>query len=118
VSHHLFDHTSLIKTILLRFAADPQEALAKMPARVQAAPDLGVLLQDEPRRDIPAHDDLHAVIDAWRNRSRAERRVSAAGGPSSAADGAGHRLAMTHIQKEFALFVSALRKKGLPAGRP
>jgi phospholipase C len=118
VSHQIFDHTSLIKTILLRFAADPQQALAKMPARVQAAPDLGVLLQDEPRSDIPAHDDLHAIIDTWRNRARAERRVSPAGGPSSAADGAGHRLALTHLQKEFALFVSALRKKGLPAGRP
>jgi phospholipase C len=118
VSNRLFDHTSLIKTILLRFAADPRQALAQMPARVQAAPDLGVLLQDEPRRDIPSHEALHAVIDAWRNRARAERRVSATGGPSSAVDGAGHRLALTDIQKEFALFVGALRKKGLPAGRP
>ncbi len=118
VSNQLFDHTSLIKTILLRFAADPQQAIASMPARVQAAPDLGVLLQDEPRRDIPTHDDLHTIIDAWRNRARAERRVSSAGGPSSAVDGAGHRLALTDIQKEFALFVGALRKKGLPAGRP
>jgi phospholipase C len=118
VSHQLFDHTSLIKTILLRFAADPEQALAKMPTRVQNAQDLGVLLEDKARDDISAHDDLHAVIDTWRNRARAERRVSATGGPSSAVDGAGHRLVLTDIQKEFALFVSALRKKGLPAGRP
>jgi phospholipase C len=118
VSHNLFDHTSLIKTILLRFAPEPRQALAKMPARVRAAPDLSVLLQDEPRRDIHAPEAPHAVIDAWPNKARADRRVRATGGPTSAADGAGHRLALTHIQKEFALFVSALRKKGLPAGRP
>jgi phospholipase C len=118
VCHQLFDHTSLIKTILLRFAADPQRALANMPARVQAAPDLGVVLQDEPRHDIPSHDYLHTVIDDWRNSARAERRASRTGAPSSAADGAGHPLVLTDFQKEYARYVAALRKKGLPAGRP
>jgi phospholipase C len=118
VCHQLFDHTSLIKTILLRFAADPQRALANMPARVQDAADLGVVLQDEPRSDIPSHDHLHTVIDDWRNSARAERRASSTGAPSSAADGAGHPLALTEFQEEYARYVAALRKKGLPAGRP
>jgi phospholipase C len=118
VCHQLFDHTSLIKTILLRFAADPAQALARMPPRVQAAPHLGILLQDEPRNDIAAHDELHRVIDSWRNQARAERRPSATAGLSHAFDGAGHPLVLTDFQKEFALFVGALRKKGLPAGRP
>jgi phospholipase C len=118
VCHQLFDHTSLIKTILLRFAADPQRALANMPARVQNASDLGVVLQDEPRRDIPTHDHLHTVIDDWRNSARAQRRAGRAGTPSSAADGAGHPLVLTDFQAEYARYVAALRKKGLPAGRP
>jgi phospholipase C len=118
VCHQLFDHTTLIKTILLRFAADPQQALAAMPERVQAAPDLGVVLQDEARHDIPAHDQLQAIIDGWHNTARAERRASRTATPSNAVDGAGHPLVLTEFQAEFARFVGALRKKGLPAGRP
>ncbi len=118
VSKQLFDHTSLIKTILLRFAADPEHALAQMPLRVQNAADLGTLLLDEPRTDIPQHDELHTVIDAWRNRARAARRPSREGGPSPAPDGAGQPLRLSDLQREFLHYVAALRKLGLPAGRP
>jgi phospholipase C len=111
VSHQLFDHTSLIKTILLRFAADPRRALAQMPKRVQAAQDLGVLLEDGPRQDIEAHDELRATVDAWRNRARAERRASPDGGPSPAPDGAGHPLVLTEFQREFAAYVGAMQRK-------
>ena len=34
VCHQLFDHTSLIKTILLRFAGDGERAIDEMSARV------------------------------------------------------------------------------------
>ena len=35
VCHETFDHTTLIKTILTRFASDPEQAIAEMPQRVQ-----------------------------------------------------------------------------------
>jgi phospholipase C len=53
VCRALFDHTSLIKTILLRFAANPEEAISRVGARVADATDLGVALSDEPRDDTP-----------------------------------------------------------------
>ena len=108
----------MIKTILLRFAADQEHALAQMPPRVQNAPDLGVLLQDEPRDDIAAHDEIHATIEAWRTRARAARRAAGEGVPSLAPDGAGHPLVLTDLQREFLHYVPALRKLGMPIGRP
>jgi phospholipase C len=119
VCSQLFDHTTLIKTILTRFAADPERALARMPQRVRQAPHLGVVLQDEPRRDIAGHAHLHDAIDEWRNDAREERRAgSNAAGPSKAADGAGQPLLLNEFQAEFARLAGVLRKKGLPAGQP
>jgi phospholipase C len=119
VCSQLFDHTALIKTILTRFAPDPERALARMPQRVKDAPHLGVVLQDEPRRDVASHDHLHDAIDEWRNMAREERRAgSDSTGPSAAADGAGQPLLLNEFQAEFARLAGALRKKGLPAGQP
>jgi len=119
VCSQLFDHTTLIKTILTRFADDPQRALASMPQRVKDAPHLGGVLQAEPRKDLAGHDHLHDVIDEWRNRARAERRASGdPAAPSQAADGAGQPLLPNDFQAEFVQLAGALRKKGLPAGQP
>lgn len=118
VSKQLFDHTSLIKTILLRFAADPQRALNHMPQRVQNAPDLGMLLAEEPRSDIGGHEQLHDTIDNWRSQARSARRAAPDGGASPAPDGAGQPLRLTDLQREFLHYVAALRKLGLPVGRP
>jgi phospholipase C len=117
VCHEPFDHTTLIKTILLRFAADPERALASMPKRVQDAPHLGVVLEDEPRRNLPGHEHLHELLDRWREQARAERRTSGSG-TSKAGDGAGHRFEPNDFQEEFARFIGTLRKKGLPGGQP
>jgi hypothetical protein len=90
-----------------------------MPQRVRQAPHLGVVLQDEPRRDIAGHAHLHDAIDEWRNDAREERRAgSNAAGPSKAADGAGQPLLLNEFQAEFARLAGVLRKKGLPAGQP
>src|SRR5262249_6900266 len=73
---------SLIATILRRFAAEPERALANMPARVQAAPHLGVALGDEPRDDLPGTEQLRAQLDQWRVEARAARRADGEGAPA------------------------------------
>jgi phospholipase C len=118
VCHVQFDHTSLIKTILQRFAADPAQALAKMGARVQHAQHLGVALTDAPRSDIPDHAAARAQIAEWRVHARAARRGSQEQGHSAAPDGAGRQLALHDFQEEFARFALAMRHSGLPHGEP
>ena len=88
VCHQIFDHTTLIKTILTRFAKEPEQAIAQMPARVANAPHLGSVLAPEPRTDIPAPD------------------------------GAGRPLLTHDFQDEFVKFALAMRHAGLPSGQP
>ena len=53
-SHTVFDHTSIIKTVLKRFCAKPDGTIPDMGARVSAANHLGELLtEDQPRAAIP-----------------------------------------------------------------
>jgi phospholipase C len=118
VCHETFEHTSLIATILRRFAANPEHAIRAMPERVQRAPHLGGLLEAEPRTDIDSRDELHTDIAAWRKRARDERRAAHGGGPSPAEDGAGHEFELHDFQHEFAKFVAAMRDAGLPPGQP
>lgn len=118
VSHELFDHTSLIKTILLRFAADAQTAIARMGARVQHAQHLGMALSDRPRTDIPDHSSARELLTSWRDAAHAARRGTVDGGPSSAHDGAGRALGLHEFQEEFARFALLMRHEGLPFGEP
>ncbi len=117
VCHETLEHTSLIATILRRFAANPEHALAAMPERVQKAPHLGMLLEEEPRKDIGGGDELHAEMAAWRTKARQDRR-GADGAASPAADGAGHSFELHDFQEEFAKFALAMRDAGLPSGQP
>jgi phospholipase C len=117
VCHETFEHTSLIATILRRFAASPEQALRAMPERVRSAPHLGMLLEDEPRKDIGPRADLHAEMTEWRVKARADRR-GANGSVSAATDGAGHSFELHDFQEEFAKFALAMRDAGLPPGQP
>jgi phospholipase C len=117
VCHETFEHTSLIATILRRFAANPEHALQAMPARVQNAPHLGLLLEDEPRTDIDSRATLHAEMTEWRVKARNDRR-GAGQAISPAADGAGHDFELHDFQEEFAKFTLAMRDAGLPPGQP
>jgi phospholipase C len=117
VSHQTFEHTSLIATILRRFAPDPARALESMPARVQAAPDLDALLEAAPRVDLPPADQLRDEIDAWRIQSRRARRAQD-GRPPPGDEGAGHKVVLHDFQEEFLEFALAMRDKGLPPGQP
>jgi phospholipase C len=115
-SHDVFEHTSLIKTILSRFAANPEHALRAMPERVRKAPHLGVLLEDAPRTGIEGRGQLRHEMTEWRAGAHAARRAE--NGPSAAPDGAGHHLELHDFQHEFAQFALAMRDAGLPPGQP
>lgn len=61
VSHTVFDHTSIIKTILLRFCRRPDGSLPSISRRTDAATDLSCLLtEDKPRKCEPIQ---HALAD-------------------------------------------------------
>jgi phospholipase C len=118
VCHRLFDHTTLIKTILQRFAADPDQAIARMGPRVAQAPHLGIVLLDEPRTDIPEPDDVREAIDSWSTNARASRRGAKDVGYSPAPDGAGRAFTLHEFQEDFVRFALAMRALGLPPGQP
>ena len=116
VCHDFFDHTALIKTILLRFAADPAAAVAAMGARVGASPHLGGLVGDL-RTDVSDHGDLHGQLDAWRAQARALHQAQG-GGAAPAGDGAGQPLLLNAFAQEFGSFALAMRSAGLAAAHP
>jgi phospholipase C len=64
VSHLLFDHTSLIRTILERFCRDAGGAIPDMGARVAAANHLGSLLTRTRPRPAPTASELEPLITA------------------------------------------------------
>jgi phospholipase C len=60
VSRAVYDHTSVLKTILMRFCRQPDGSIPKMTARVDAAADLGPLLAlSSPRADCAPAPLLH-----------------------------------------------------------
>lgn len=63
VSHTLFDHTSIIKTILSRFCADANGNIPNMGARVAAANHLGELLTESTARATIPRSDYQPLID-------------------------------------------------------
>ncbi len=118
VCHELFDHTSLIKTILLRFAQDPDAAIASMGARVENAAHLGVVLGDAPRDDVPVPAAVADHLDRWRAVARAERRAGHSAITPIAGDGAGRPVELHEFQQDFARFAITMRRIGLPPGEP
>lgn len=59
VSHTVFDHTSIIKTILLRFCLQPDGSIPSISRRTDAANDLSSLLtEDKPRKCKPIDHSL------------------------------------------------------------
>ncbi|MFL5862760.1 MAG: alkaline phosphatase family protein [Solirubrobacteraceae bacterium] len=117
VCHETLDHTVLIKTILTRFAADPDQAAQRMGTRVQNAEHLGIVLEDAPRAGIPAHDEVRSALDDWRTKARADRRAAPDRAPSPAPDGAGRPLVLHDFQEDFGRFALAMRHL-LPPSQP
>jgi len=116
VCHQTFEHTSLIATILRRFAADPEGALARMPQRVRQAPDLGGLIAAAPRQELPGTGGLREAIESWRREALESRRAS--DGPAANGEGAGNPVVLHDFQEEYLKFALAMRDAGLPAGQP
>jgi phospholipase C len=120
VCHDQLDHTVLIKTILKRFARDPEDAITAMGTRVKNAKDLGIVLADAPRADIPAHEDVRAAMDRWRLEATGSRRGGSADSAntlSAAPDGAGQPFVMHDFQEEFARFAVVMQRL-LGPGQP
>jgi hypothetical protein len=114
-----WDHTALIRSILLAFADDPQGAMDEMGGRVRKRKaHLGMMLADEASDDIPPLDpDLKRRMRHWREDARGYRspRVLAQGEtePSKAPDGSGQPLVLTEFQNEWLQYKLAMRKAGV-----
>jgi phospholipase C len=125
VSHTLFDHTSIIKTILLRFCPDALGEPKRHPGllarlnqagrprylgtRVAQAHDLGELLTSTAPRACPARYAL--IQDA------AARAAARTEGAPIEQDALG-REPSTDLQIRIAAANRELRRLGHPAGRP
>jgi phospholipase C len=106
----LFDHTTIIKTILLRFCCEGDQ-IPDMGARVTTAHHLGGLLsRAAPRADVASHEALKAQIIAWRNDFSQQRYGDLDPQPEPRP--------LTHLQNGYLKATRALREAGLPAGHP
>jgi phospholipase C len=121
VSHTVFDHTSIIRTILERFGVDGAvDAMAEKGPRVAKAENLGRLLTRDPGEHVgkPEYHGLNARLNEWRE-FRAKQRSAAS--PEIAADRSGDRWKpepITGFPAEYLDAARKLRKDGLPAGHP
>ena len=69
VSHEVFDHTSIIKTCLVRFCRQEERFIPDLGKRVTEAQHLGVLLEREAAAPPPAVREMQELADAlapWR----------------------------------------------------
>ena len=115
VSHKVFDHTSLIKTILLRFCRRPDGTIPDMGARVNNAEQLGTLLTlDTPRDPTPvaAYQNLIERVAQWRTDNFKKRMMnqSRARAPEKPKD--------TEFQRGIRVAQEYLKEQGLPEGQP
>jgi phospholipase C len=123
----LFDHTTIIKTILLRFAPQAlQQRPTSMPRllerlihagkphpvgkRVAAANHLGSLLTEATPRTAPDRTALAELV-ASRNADRARQAIENAHDPPKP-------VPLTDLQSRVALAAGHLRKRGLPPAQP
>jgi phospholipase C len=81
VSHTVFDHTSIIRTILLRYCRRPDGSIPDMGARVNGANHLGGLLTETTPRPAPDPLSYRPAVEgiaAWRGeafKGRLERQT-------------------------------------------
>lgn len=107
----VFDHSSIIRTILLRFCRRPDGTVPEMTRRVAAAHDLWPLLTSETPRSAPL-EEIDALIETFADRQRAsfvQRRTTdfVADEPLT--------LELNPLQQEVVDVIKELRQRGLPA---
>jgi hypothetical protein len=106
----------LICTILQRFAADPEQAIARMGPRVAKATHLGEVLLDEPRDDIPEPEREPRSTPGAPRRGRAGVGQETSGLVRTGRSRPAFR--HTRVQEQFVRFALAMRAIGLPPGQP
>ena len=115
ISHEVFDHTSIIKTILLRFCRKPDGTIPDMGARVTNAKQLGSLLTLDAAREptpVEAYQHLIERIAQWRAevfKRQAMRQARGAAPPKPE---------VTEFQLGIEKAKQRLRAEGLPEGQP
>jgi phospholipase C len=115
VSHKVFDHTSIIKTILLRFCRRPDGAIPDMGARVNNAEHLGSLLTLDTSRDptpVTAYQHLIERVAQWRAEGFKQRTMRQSRGRAPV------QREVTEFQKGIEEARKQLRREGLPEGQP
>jgi phospholipase C len=107
-SHEVFDHTSIVKTILLRFARDANSTIPDMGKRVSNAQHLGVLFTEgvaRPAETPELYRPLATTIDANRKDSTHEQLTLGAN------ERAGAKTVLTDLQKDFFDIQSSFMEK-------
>jgi phospholipase C len=105
-----FEHTSIIKTLLVRFC-EREGAIPDMGPRVNAANHLGTLLREERRAEVPDHAAVSERMMQWRAGWEAARFKDAGAK-------AIEPKALNELQDGLARANRSLRAAGLPAGHP
>jgi phospholipase C len=115
VSHTLFDHSSIVKTILQRFAPDRLQAMTDGGAhRLAFAEHLGRLLTREEPHEEPSPEDIRRMDyaqDGWRV-AQALRRAQAQT-PTAPEPGR-----VRGFPAEYMAASRRLRQEGVPAAHP
>jgi phospholipase C len=115
VSHRLFDHTSIIKTILLRFCRDARGTIPTMTKRVAEAHHLGELLARSTPRSAPSARTLTPLVRF------AAKHQAAVFEQTLQLPLRGEQLdpsELNELQEGLLLAQGVLRAKGLPPGQP
>ncbi len=115
VSHTVFDHTSIIKTILARFCRQAGGQVPDMGARVNSAAHLGGLLTRTTPRPAPppaALDHLIAHIAQFKSAVFTMKMAAMAKGVAA------RPRQLNELQQGVLKAKEALRKRGLPKGQP
>jgi phospholipase C len=113
VAKQVFDHTSIMKTILLRFCRKPDGTIPDFGRRTNRANHLGGLLTaPRPRRPGPVPRPLVERLAAWRAEAFAELvRLQAEGRPPQPPK-------LNDFQEQMLALERRLRAEGIPVGRP
>jgi phospholipase C len=115
VSSEIYDHTSIIKTILLRFCRKPDGSVPDMGARVANANHLGGLLtlgRARPKPKPPALRPLIAQSSEWERVEREEKLLTQARGRPP------REVELNELQEGYLKAKDKLRREGLRAGMP
>ena len=114
VSNTVYDHTSVIKTILLRFC-QKNEQIPNMGARVTNANHLGgtlTLARPRPPTPTEAYRDAVDRLTSWRADVFRDRLMARpTGDPADPAD-------LNDLQQQVLAANAKIRAEGLPVGQP